>query len=102
MLMCLLHCLRILCLLHAPGAGKDALLAAAAACSLPHGLQETNQEAAVLAGPYVPPVRMGGGGPASGGSFGKSFGSRGVCLSIPRLSCENTPARYHQHHCFQV
>lgn len=104
MLMCLLHCLRIGCSLHAIGTGEMVLAAAAAPCSLPHGLQETNQDvpeflsqAAAMAGPYVPPVRMGSGGPTSGGSFGKGFGSRGAHLSIPRLSCHDATARERRH-----
>ena len=86
----LLHCLHGL---HAPGIVGSALAAVAIACSLPHGLQETNQEvpeflsqAAAMAGPYVPPVRIGGGGSTYVGSFGKSFGSRGACLSTS--SCD--------------
>ena len=85
MLMCLLHCLHSL---HAPCIVGNLVAAVGVACSLPHGLQETNQEvpeflsqAAAMAGPYVPPVRMGSGGSTFGGSFGKSFGSRGACDS---------------------
>lgn len=90
MLMCLLQRLRGL---HAPGIVRKTSAAVGVACSLPHGLQETNQEvpeflsqAADMAGPYVPPVRIGGGGSTFGGSFGKSFGSRGACLSAS--SCD--------------
>ena len=89
MLTCLLQRLHGL---HAPGILRSISAAAGVACSLPHGLQETNQEvpeflsqAAAMTGPYVPPVRIGGGGSTFGGSFGKSFGSRGACLSSFRL-----------------
>ena len=103
MLMCRLHRLHGL---HAPGTVGSVLAAVEIACSLPPGLQETNQEvpeflsqAAAMAGPYVPPVRIGGGGSTFGGSFGKSFGSRGACLSSLWLWCQYPPARKCQHYC---
>ena len=76
------------------------------ACSLPYSLQETNQEvpeflsqAAAMAGPYVPPVRLGGGGSTFGGSFGKSFSGGGTCFSILRLYCQDPLTWDRQRNC---